>query len=120
MNGEVRETHETVIWEYNRSNEKARKKDAKLRAQAKAERDALQANFEALDERLKAVEDVVEYNSKSMLNISGKRYVEPKEKKKDLVKISEDVEEEIQQPKPDDDMTSPDEKATKKSWWKFW
>lgn len=70
----------TMIWEYNRSNEKSKKKEAKQRADAKAERDALQENFQALDARLRALEDVVEYNSSSILNIGGKKYVEPKRK----------------------------------------
>ena len=79
----------TVIWEYNRTNEKARLKEEQLRAIAKAERDALQANFVALDARLKALEEVVQYNSQSILNISGKRYKEPTHKV-ELVPISHD------------------------------
>ena len=112
----------TVIWEYNRSNEKAKKKEAEHRAKAKAERDALQANFIALDERLKALEEVVDYNSRSILNISGKRYVEPK--RKQLVDIPGDG---VDVQKKDDDKqeeqiqsSKPTNETSGKAWWKFW
>ena len=117
----------TVIWEYNRSNAKTKQKEAKQRADAKAERDALQENFLALDARLKALEDVVEYNSSSILNIAGKKYVEPK--KKQLVPILEgggkqNNEEEANKnhhvPQIEQPNTSMSESSSKKSWWKFW
>lgn len=110
----------TVTWEYFRSNEKAKKKEAAHRAKAKAERDALQANFKALDERLRAVEEVVQYNSQSILNISGKRYVEPAEKKQ-LVDIPGAGEDE-QQDNPVEEKPMQKQKATNsgKPWWKLW
>lgn len=130
----------TVIWEYSRSNEKARIKDDQLRAAAKAERDALQANFLALDARLQALEDVVQYNSQSILNISGKRYKEPANKT-ELVRISHEQEEAkpleteknvrgrkkndapIRQPIPTTDSEETSEEtpaSTPRPWWKFW
>jgi optic atrophy 3 protein len=139
----------TVIWEYNRTSDKARIKDEQLRAAAKAERDALQANFVALDTRLKALEDVVQYNSQSILNISGKRYKEPANKT-ELVRISQDQDQQegevkplepekrswrgkkndnppIQQPTGDtptmnseEETTEEKHSSTPRSWWKFW
>jgi optic atrophy 3 protein len=131
----------TVIWEYNRTNEKARIKDEQLRAAAKAERDALQANFLSLDARLLALEEVVQYNSQSILNISGKRYKEPANKS-ELVRISEEDAKQpetekkgakkndvpvtqIQQANPtNDDTEQPSEEnpasSTSRPWWKFW
>jgi hypothetical protein len=128
----------TMVWEYNRSNEKTREKEEKIRAAAKAERDALQANFLALDDRLKAVEEVVEYNSQSILNISGKRYKEPP--RKQLVPISHEEEDklpqaekqkefrseahhvtQISQPDPDADTgAKQSDEDPSDPWWKFW
>ena len=122
----------TMVWEYNRSKEKEKQKEEKQRAEAKAERQALQDNFKALDARLQAVEEVVKYNSESLLNIAGKRYVEPKRKK--LIQIADDdetsnesamtrrVEERLEH---DENMKAPKEGtesggANSKSWWKFW
>ena len=67
-----------LIWEYNRSAESNRQKEEAKQAQAKSERDALTAKLVTLDVRLKALEEVVADNSKSILNIAGKRYHPPK------------------------------------------
>jgi optic atrophy 3 protein len=82
-----------VVWEYNRSATKDRLKEEARRAEARAERNALQVNFKALDARLKAVEEVVQYNSRSIFNVSGKHYVEPEQRKLELVPISEEEKE---------------------------
>lgn len=116
----------TMIWEYNRSKAKETAKDEKRRAEAKAEREALQENFKALDERLSAVEEVVKYNSESILNVAGKRYVPPKQRKLVDVAAQEDqvpndaktrrYEETL-----DNNMQSPKEGSDDdKPWWKFW
>jgi len=137
----------TMSWEYVRSKEKEALKEAKQRAEAKAERDALQANFLALDARLRAVEEVVEYNSSSILNIAGKSYdVTAKQRK--LVPINDDAKVaqekdnatgmetaegtknnhnavlakphhvlEIHQPEP---YADENESNNSKPWWKFW
>ena len=65
-----------LVWEYSRFKDKERSKEEALRAQAKAERDALQAKLHALDVCLKALETVIKKNSKSILNI-GEPYAEP-------------------------------------------
>jgi optic atrophy 3 protein len=82
-----------VVWEYNRSATKDRLKEEARRAESRAERNALQVNFKALDARLKAVEEVVQYNSQSIFNVSGKQYVEPEQRKLELVPISEEEKE---------------------------
>lgn len=93
----------TVVWEYNRSSKKDRIKEEARRAEARAERNALQVNFKALDARLKAVEEVVQYNSQSIFNVSGKHYVEPEQRNLELVPISE---EEIAQRRQQDQTNS--------------
>lgn len=117
----------TIVWEYNRSKEKENAKEEKRRAEAKAERQALQENFKALDARLQAVEEVVKYNSESLLNISGKRYVDPKQKR--LIPISADMEGEenkrerarVDRVADDNNLHVPDESSnSEKQWWKFW
>ncbi|CAB9500738.1 atrophy 3 protein homolog [Seminavis robusta] len=129
----------TVIWEYNRSAEKARLKEEKLRATAKAERDALQANFLALDERLKALEEVVQYNSQSILNVGGKRLPQPRNTV--LIRISDEDDDNLpmvpttKKPKPDahnetqttsqsdpnaDSGVTDTTTETEAPWWKFW
>jgi optic atrophy 3 protein len=82
-----------VVWEYNRSATKDRLKEEARRAESRAERNALQLNFKALDARLRAVEEVVQYNSQSIFNVSGKHYVEPEQRKLELVPISEEEKE---------------------------
>ena len=124
-----------VIWEYNRSTTKTKEKEAQQRADAKAERDALQENFLALDARLKALEEVVEYNSSSILNIAGKKYVEPKKKR--LVPISEEADRQqflsermiVKEGDALPEANGPSSKNlesqestnnSSKSWWQFW
>jgi hypothetical protein len=69
-----------VLYEYNNSNEKARIKEEKHRAETKAAQDELQAKLKAIDVRLKALEVVVRSNSNSILNLGQQRYVAPDEK----------------------------------------
>jgi hypothetical protein len=83
-----------VVWEYNRSNEKAKEKEAQKHAQLKGENEKLRAKLHSLDVRLKAVEDVVKHNADSIMQI-GKRYVAPA--KQELVPIDDDEHEEQQQ-----------------------
>jgi hypothetical protein len=65
-----------VVWEYNRSNEKARKNELKVREEARQQREALKAKLSTLDKRLHALEEVVKSNSKFPITF-GKHYVEP-------------------------------------------
>lgn len=74
-----------VVWEYNRSNEKARLKEEKVREDARQQREALRAKLNTLDKRLQALEEVVKSNSKFPLHF-GKTYVEPK----NIVPIDDD------------------------------
>ena len=120
----------TIIWDYNRSTTKSREKEAKQRADAKAERDALQENFVALDARLRALEEVVEYNSSSILNIAGKKYVEPKKKRlvpiveggeqqqqiNETILLMEDEAARVKKIKQEDSVYN----ANTKAWWKIW
>lgn len=78
-----------VVWEYNRSNEKARQKELKVREEARQQREALRAKMIALDKRLHALEEVVKSNSKFPINF-GKQYVEPE----NIVPIVDEEEEE--------------------------
>jgi len=55
-------------------------KEKKKFAKVKAASDELQRKLVALDSRLMALEEVVVSNSKSLFNMAGKKYVEPKEK----------------------------------------
>ena len=88
-----------VVWEYRRSAESARKKSEKL-----------QSKLNALDIRLKALEDVVKKNSQSILGIRG--YVAPESKS--LVPIDESGAQKQANQKP-----SSSNEATK-PWWKVW
>ena len=65
-----------VVWEYNRTNEKARLKEEKVREDERQQREALRAKLKTLDKRLQALEEVVKSNSKFPLHF-GKTYVEP-------------------------------------------
>lgn len=69
-----------VLYEYNNSNEKARIKEEKHRAETKAAQDELQAKLKAIDVRLKALEVVVKSNSHSILSLGQQRYVPPDER----------------------------------------
>jgi len=69
-----------VVWEYEKGKEKERVKEKKKFAKVKAASDELQRKLVALDSRLMALEEVVVSNSKSLFNLAGKKYVEPKEK----------------------------------------
>lgn len=106
-----------LIWEYNRGKEKDHAKEQKVNAQAKKERDELQAKLHALDVRLKALEVVVSKNSQSILNI-GEKYVPPPSK--DIVPIDSklgDNDETKQSSTENDSQTRANDQASKKSWW---
>lgn len=67
-----------VVWEYNRTQENNRKKQAKIREEARLQREALQAKLNSLDVRLQAVEEVMKANSNPLFPIHfGKQYVPP-------------------------------------------
>ena len=114
----------TVVWEYNRSKEKEREKNEKQREQATQERLTLQAKLHALDVRVKALEQVIEKNSQSILSIGQEKYVPPDSK--ELVPIDEEeaiiVHKEKSsesQPKPADSKNN--QKANKPWWtWRPW
>lgn len=57
-----------VVWEYNRSKEKERKKEDAIQQTAQQERDALQEKLNSLDIRLHALEQVVQTNNESFLH----------------------------------------------------
>jgi len=65
-----------VVWEYNRSTENNRQKQAKIREEARLQREALQAKLNSLDVRLQAVEEVMKANSQFPIHF-GKQYVAP-------------------------------------------
>lgn len=90
-----------VVWEYRRSAESLRMKSEKL-----------QAKLITLDVRLKAVEDVVKENSRSILGLHGRRYVEPESQT--LVSIN-DEENNSETP-----INPPGTEETKTPWWKVW
>ena len=52
-----------IVFEYNRSQAKSEEKDEIKRAQAKAEREALQAQLLKINERLEAMEKRIQQNS---------------------------------------------------------
>jgi hypothetical protein len=115
-----------VVWEYNRSNESARNKEAQKVAKQKAENAALQAKLHTLDLRLKAVENVVKQNSDSLLGLRGPKYIEPSSN--ELVPIDDDDDEdekgsqktistEATPHTPEETNANP---TIRKSWWKIW
>lgn len=117
-----------VVFEYNRSQTKAAKKEMERRAKVKAEQAALQAKLHTLDIRLKAVEDVVRQNEQSILNLRGGKYVEPSPQ--ELVPIDDHTnenEEEQQQETTQQSSTmetansaSTPSQPPSKPWWKVW
>lgn len=73
-----------VVWEYNRSNEKAKAKEEKRLLEIEAENDDMDEKLHALDVRIEALEKAVKAQNHSLL-YSGQRYVEPpKEKLKSI------------------------------------
>jgi hypothetical protein len=116
-----------VVWEYNRSNESARKKGAAQVAKQKAENAALQAKLHTLDLRLKAVENVVRQNSESLLGLRGPKYIEPSSN--ELVPIDDDDDDDDEGGSQQTSSTeatpqiaAPEETnaTTRKPWWKIW
>lgn len=96
-----------VVWEYRRSAESARAKNEKL-----------QAKLNALDIRLKAVEDVVRKNKESILGLQiGARYEEPDSTA--LVPISDKKVSRQKREAKTKPAISKDEQASK-PFWKFW
>ena len=65
-----------VVWEYNRSNEKAKAKEEKRLLEIEAENDDMDEKLHALDVRIEALEKAVKAQNHSLL-YSGQRYVEP-------------------------------------------
>ena len=65
-----------VVWEYNRSNEKAKAKEEKRLLEIEAENDEMDEKLHALDVRIEALEKAVKAQNHSLL-YSGQRYVEP-------------------------------------------
>lgn len=65
-----------VVWEYNRSNEKAKAKEEKRLLEIEAENDDMDEKLHALDVRIEALEKAVKAQNRSLL-YSGQRYVEP-------------------------------------------
>jgi hypothetical protein len=104
-----------VVWEYNRSAESSRQKEEKLRTQAKAERDALQDKLIALDARLKALEQVVKHNQRSILGLGGMPYVAPEAGM--LVDI-EDEQNHSQERK--EEAIQAHRASLERPWWKVW
>ena len=73
-----------VVWEYNRSNEKAKAKEEKRLLEIEVENDDMDEKLHALDVRIEALEKAVKAQNHSLL-YSGQRYVEPpKEKLKEI------------------------------------
>mmetsp|Transcript_2362 Transcript_2362/g.5353 ORF Transcript_2362/g.5353 Transcript_2362/m.5353 type:complete len:284 (+) Transcript_2362:98-949(+) len=65
-----------VVWEYNRSNEKAKAKEEKRLLEIEAENDEMDEMLHALDVRIEALEKAVKAQNHSLL-YSGQRYVDP-------------------------------------------
>lgn len=69
-----------VVWEYNRTQENNRKKQAKIQQEARLQREVLQAKLNSLDVRLQAVEEVMKANEQFYSRFPlhfGKHYQEP-------------------------------------------
>jgi hypothetical protein len=115
-----------VVWEYNRSNESARNKEAQKVAKQKAEYVALQAKLHTLDVRLKAVENVVKQNSDSILGLRSPKYIEPSSN--ELVSIDDDEDEDEKGSQQTNSTEATPRVAaqeernttTGKPWWKIW
>ena len=114
----------TVVWEYNRTQEKNRVAEQKQREKAAAERQALQAKLHALDVRVKALEQVSQKNNASILSIGQEKYVPPDER--EIVPIDdpsaggsdEDGDEGNTRVDADRTRTRPTENARR--WWWPW
>ena len=65
-----------VVWEYNRSNEKAKAKEEKRLLEIEAEND-MEEKLHSLDVRIEALEKAVKAQNNSLYLYSGQRYVEP-------------------------------------------
>jgi hypothetical protein len=114
-----------LVLEYNRTQESARSKLETQKEKIKAENASLNAKLHALDLRLKAVEDVVKVNSKSILGLGGTKYVQPSET--ELVPIVPDDSEDIEKIPSETAATAKElplleEKSSpsQKPWWKIW
>jgi hypothetical protein len=107
-----------IVWEYNRGKEKDRAKEEKVQAKAKKDRDDLQAKLRALDARLKALEIVVQTNSRSILNM-GEKYVPPPSK--DIVPIDTELSgnDKIEASTESDSQTEGKDGVSKKTWWRW-
>ena len=124
-----------VVYEYNRSAKSAARKNEEKRERIKATQDKLQAKLNALDVRLKAVEDLVKKQQQldeettlltRVVPIAGTekpKYIEPP--KEQLVPIAENNEG-VHDEKTgttisvDHDAKVPNSAKHKSSWWKIW
>jgi hypothetical protein len=70
-----------VVWEYNSSKQKEKKKEQKRHDELQRDADELQHKFHILDVRLRAMEKVVKSHRDSIFHIGGARYEEPEETK---------------------------------------
>uniref|UniRef100_A0A6U0KJX9 OPA3-like protein n=1 Tax=Minutocellus polymorphus TaxID=265543 RepID=A0A6U0KJX9_9STRA len=75
-----------VVWEYNRSNEKAKAKEEKRLLEIEAENDEMDEMLHALDVRIEALEKAVKAQNHSLL-YSGQRYVEPPKEALKLIPV---------------------------------
>ena len=112
-----------LVWEYNRSKEKDKAKEAEKIAKQKEKNTALRSKLHALDLRLKAVEIVVKENSQSLYGLGSKKYVEPA--KNELVPITEEDDDAEKAPKTiaatePNTILQGSSLDTKKPWWKIW
>jgi len=75
-----------VVWEYNRSNEKAKAKEEKRLLEIEAENDEMDEKLHALDVRIEALEKAVKAQNHSLL-YSGQRYVDPPKEALKLIPV---------------------------------
>jgi hypothetical protein len=108
-----------LVLEYNRTQDSARSKLETQKEKIKAENASLNAKLHALDLRLKAVEDVVKVNSKSILGLGGTKYIQPSET--ELVPIVPDDSEDLEKSPSETAATTKEVRTpSPKPWWKIW
>jgi hypothetical protein len=107
-----------LVWEYNRGKDKELAKEEAVQANAKKDRDNLQAKLNTLDVRLQALEVVVKTNSRSILNM-GEKYVPPPSK--DIVPIDPEISsnDETQASLESDSQSEGEDSFSYQSWWKW-
>lgn len=121
-----------VVFEYNRSSEKAEKKEAARLQKIRDNASRLQAKLDSLDKRLVALEEYAKANRRSILSSVGiggannGQYIEPK----DIVPINDGMfDEEHSTPLKDEENATNNNKlppventpaTQQKSWRRFW